>query len=48
MAAALQLRWHGTEATDRVTGAVLQQFSTDLNGALFACPVPARPNDSIV
>ena len=30
------LRWHGTEATDRVTGVVQQQFSTDLNSALFA------------
>jgi hypothetical protein len=29
-------RLHGTEATDRVTGAVQQQFSTDLNTALFA------------
>ncbi len=26
----------GTEATDRVTGTVQQQFSTDLNSALFA------------
>ncbi len=31
-----QLCWHGTEATDRVTGAVQQQFSTNLNSALFA------------
>ncbi len=29
-------RWHGTEATDHVTGAVQQQFRTDLNSALFA------------
>ncbi len=28
--------WHGTEATDCVTGAVQQQFHTDLNSALFA------------
>jgi hypothetical protein len=28
--------WHGTEATDCVTGAVQQQFHTDLNSALFS------------
>jgi hypothetical protein len=33
----LQQSWHGTEATDSVTGAVQQQFSTDLNSYLFAC-----------
>ncbi len=32
-----------TEATDRVTGAVQQQFSTDLNSALFASRTTSWP-----
>ena len=48
----LQLRWHGTEATDHVTGSVAQQFSTDLNSTPFSrwprtCPNlgPGRKED---
>ncbi len=47
----MSLCWHGTEATDRVTGAVQQQFRTDWNNTHFVSlrlgpqPGQALPND---